>query len=101
MFYTGPVPLKQKEVVYEHLFNSKGCPEFDQDKETAAAPSLAWPGDNSLVAVDLLGCLGLLAHVDDLLLGVGADHAGADRGKTTWEGGVRWRLGEKLKFIIE
>ena len=30
--------------------------------------------------MDLLGSLGLLAHVDDLLLGVGADHAGADRG---------------------
>ena len=36
----------------------------------------------------LLGCLRLLAHVVDLLLGVGADHAEADRGKPPGEEGL-------------
>ena len=36
----------------------------------------------------LLGCLGLLANVDDLLLDVGADHAGADRGKPPGKEGL-------------
>ena len=38
--------------------------------------------------MDLLGSLGLLAHVDDPLLGVGADHAGADRGKPPGKEGL-------------
>ena len=36
----------------------------------------------------LLGSLDLLAHVDDLLLGVGADHAGANRGKPPGKEGL-------------